>query len=198
MPWVLLLLSVGRKENRSTTIGDRGKWQSQESTHASSSISWCSVWWCGVEGQASEGRREQEGCGESPRLELTNISKEPLRQTGRGGLHKVPTLQHFFRERSRACHPGKQLSKNGFPESFQKNFHSQEPFWCDQELVLACSGQSMTFVDFQKKVDGEENSNYFHFIEWELGEGSSCLMFKSWQPQIQFKTKEANCHNCLY
>ena len=37
----------------------------------------------------------------------------------------------------------------------------------------------MTFVDFQKKVDGEENSNYFHFIEWELGEGSSCLMFKS-------------------
>ena len=46
-------------------------------------------------------------------------------------------------------------------------------------FYLACSGQSMTFVDFQKKVDGEENSNYFHFIEWELGEGSSCLMFKS-------------------
>ena len=153
-------------------------------------------------------RREERagGCGESPRPGLSDISKEPVWQTGRGGLHEVPTLQHFFRERSRACHPEssgtwslhlKELFKNGFPESFQKRFHSQEPFWCGQELVLACSGQTVTFVDFQERVDGEENSNYFHCIEWELGEGSSYLMFKSWQPQIQFKTKEANCH-CLY
>ena len=131
-----------------------------------------------MEGQASEGRREEEGCGKSPRSGLSDISKEPLQQAGRGGLHKVLTFRHL--KRSRACHPQAQLSKNGFPESFQKNFHSQQPFWCDQELVLAYSGQSMTFVDFQEKVDGEENSNYFHFVEWELGEGSSYLMFKSY------------------
>ena len=81
------------------------KRQSQDSARASISISWC---WSGdvAEGRAPEGRREQEGCGESPRPGLSDISKEPVRQTGRGGLHEVPTLQHLFRERSGACHAG--------------------------------------------------------------------------------------------